>query len=358
MSERKVNLNEEQCWQAVQDRDAASDGVFIFAVKTTGIYCRPSCPARRPKRENVRFFALNREAEAAGFRACRRCCPTEMSKDQRHNTAIEAICRLIETRLAAGERAPKLDELMALTGLSKFYVQRLFKARMGMTPSAYAIAKADERLRAQLQEGSGVLAAAVDTGRSGTAQFYARASQILGMAPSDYRQGGRRQNLWYAYAETGLGLMMVAGTIAGVSSIRFGESKSALLTELRALFAKAELVEAGAAMADEIDEIVRHIELPEQAMDLPLDIQGTAFQQQVWQALSAIALGEIRTYSEIATAIGAPSASRAVANACGANPLAVVVPCHRVVRGDGTLGGYRWGIERKRQLLAREGLDV
>lgn len=334
-------------WAAVLARDSQCDGAFVFAVRTTGIYCRPGCPARRPKRENVVFFENTRAAEAAGFRACLRCHP------DRPTTAPPAIaqaCQLIE----ASETSPSLDRLAQAAGLSRFHFHRVFKSELGMTPKQYAEALRQERARKALAGGGSVTEAIYEAGYQNPARFYQQAASALGMRPGDYKAGGRGQVIWYALAECALGRVLIAGTARGLCAIFLGDRDEDLRADLEARFPSARLIAADEAMAGCVAETLRYIEWPEALFKLPLDIQGTAFQQKVWAALRDIPFGETATYAQIAREIGAPSATRAVASACGANPVAVAVPCHRVVRADGGMGGYRWGVARKQALLGRE----
>ncbi len=335
-------------WQAVLARDRASDGAFVFAVRTTGIYCAPGCPARRPKPENVIFFETAAEAEAAGFRPCRRCRP-DASRDAQGDV-VQRACRLI----AESDAPPPLAVLAEAAGMSRFHFQRVFKRELGMTPKQYAETLRQARARAALPVAETVTAALYDAGYESAARFYARAGGALGMSPSDYKAGGRGQTIWYALADSIVGRVLIAGTTLGISAIFFGGADDTLESALRARFPAARLVAADGPMSDCVGETLAYIELPKGAFRLPLDIQGTAFQHKVWDALRDIPFGETASYAEIARSIGAPSATRAVANACGANPAAVAVPCHRVLRSNGGLGGYRWGIERKRLLLQRE----
>ncbi len=338
-------------WQAICARDASADGAFVFAVTTTGIYCRPSCPARRPKRENVRFFALPREAEAAGFRPCRRCRPRDLSTAQRHALLIEAACRQIET----SAREPTLAELANAAGLSPSYFHRLFRAVVGVTPKHYARTARAGALRQTVRKAPSVTAAAFESGHESLRRFYDRALAALGMTPRAFRAGAEGEVILFAAAPSTLGVVTAAFTRRGVCAVRLNDRAADGEAELRALFPKACLVAAGNRLTSLIAQVVAAIEEPARAAELPLDIRGTAFEQRVWRALRDIPVGTTASYSAIAAGIGAPMAQRAVARACGANPAAVLVPCHRVVRADGGLGGYRWGIARKERLLAREG---
>jgi len=337
-------------WAAVLSRDRAHDGAFVFAVRTTGIYCRPGCPARRPKPENVVFFESARAAEDAGFRACLRCRPQAATGDSAPFQAVLRACRLI----AESETPPALGTLADAAGMSRFHFQRVFKRELGMTPKQYADAQRQARARAALRPAATVTEALYDAGYDSAARFYAQASRALGMSPGDYKAGGRGQAIWYALSDSALGRVLIAGTQHGLCAIFFGDDDDALRSDLRARFPQADVFAADEPMARWVAETLAYIELPKGAFRLPLDIQATAFQHKVWHALRDIPFGEIATYADIARRIGSPSAARAVANACGANPLAVAIPCHRVRRADGSLGGYRWGCERKRRLLARE----
>jgi AraC family transcriptional regulator of adaptative response/methylated-DNA-[protein]-cysteine methyltransferase len=342
--------HDEARWAAVLARDHAYDGAFVFAVRTTGVYCRPGCPARRPKPENVVFFESAQAAEGAGFRACLRCRPDAATGDGAHLQAVLRACRLI----AESETPPTLGALADAAGMSRFHFQRVFKRELGMTPKQYADGQRQARARAALRSAATVTEALYNAGYDSAARFYAQAGRALGMSPGDYKAGGRGQAIWYALADSALGRVLVAGTARGLCAILFGDADAALEAELRTRFPNARLVAADDAMRECVAEAVTYIDMPKGVFHLPLDIQGTAFQQKVWAALRDIPFGETATYAELAQRIGTPSATRAVASACGANPAAVAVPCHRVLRSDGGLGGYRWGIERKRRLLDRE----
>lgn len=337
-------------WQAVLARDPAADGHFVYAVRTTGVYCRPSCPSRAARRENVRFFTLHAEAEAAGFRPCRRCRPDQPSVTQRHVLAVEQACRRIE----AAEGPVRLEVLASEAGLSPHHFHRIFRRITGVTPKAYETAVRARRTAAGLREATSVTEAIYAGGYAAPSRFYAQAGGLLGMTPRAWRAGGRGVRIRHAVAQSWLGPVLVAATDRGVCAIRFGEDAETLVAGLRASFPQAELVAGDPAFAALVSEVVARIAAPGQAFDLPLDIQGTAFQQRVWAALRAIPPGNTATYAEIAARIGQPGAARAVGRACGANPVAVAIPCHRAVRGDGGLGGYRWGLARKRRLLERE----
>jgi AraC family transcriptional regulator, regulatory protein of adaptative response / methylated-DNA-[protein]-cysteine methyltransferase len=344
-------------WDAVNARDRSMDGVFYYAVMTTGIYCRPSCPSKRPRRENVVFFRAREAAERAGFRACKRCKPDSVrARDQRDPNAqiVEKVCRYIDTH---PDTPVTLEALGRALGISPFYLQRTFKAVTGITPRAYGDARRLDSLKAGLREGHSVTRSLYDAGYGSSSRLYERASSQLGMTPARYRKQGAGIAIHYTIAPTPIGNMLLAATDRGVCSIQFGDGLSTLENELRVEYPKAELVRSDRKLRDHVKKL-RAILSGEPAaslpLDIPLDIQATAFQRRVWEALQAIPRGETKSYSKIATEIGHPKAARAVARACATNPVAVAIPCHRVVREDGALGGYRWGLERKKKLLARE----
>lgn len=346
-------LNPDDCWDAVLRRDAADDGRFYFSVATTGVYCRPSCPARRPKRENVRFHASREAAERAGFRPCRRCRPDAPSIGERYaNLAAEA-CRLIES----AEEAPDLAALARQAGMSPYHFHRVFKAVTGVTPKAYAAAHRRQRVREALTRPQSVTAALYDAGFNSSGRFYAAAPSTLGMRPGDYKAGGANVVVRYAITECSLGFILVAATEKGVCAILMGDAPEPLARDLARRFQKAQLIGGDAAFGETVAAVVDFVEAPERPFPLPLDIRGTAFQERVWRALQEIPLGQTASYTEIAAKLGRPRAVRAVAGACAQNPLAVAIPCHRVVRADGGLAGYRWGLKRKEALLAREASD-
>jgi AraC family transcriptional regulator of adaptative response/methylated-DNA-[protein]-cysteine methyltransferase len=339
---------DEARWGAVAARDKGADGAFLFGVITTGIYCRPGCASRTPRRENVRFFATADEAERAGLRACKRCDPRGEAAP-RPAAAVARACAQIE----AAEQPPTLGELADAAGMSPYHFHRVFKAATGVTPAAYWRARRDERLRQGLRAGGSVGAAIYEAGFGSASGAYEGAA--LGMTPATYRAGARGERISYAVAGSYLGPVLVAATERGVCAIEFGDDAPALRGRLAARFPGAELQEGDAAFAATVARVVAFIEAPAGGLDLPLDIQGTAFQRRVWAALRAIPAGQTASYAEVARRVGQPGAARAVAQACAANTLAVAIPCHRVLRGDGDLGGYRWGAGRKRQLLEREG---
>lgn len=337
-------------WAAVCAKDASFDGTFYFSVSTTGIYCRPSCPARPAKRAHVRFHATRADAEAAGFRPCKRCRPDAPPLRQLYAERIARACRLIEV----AEQTPELAELAATAGLSPYHFHRVFKAAVGITPKAYAMACRSTRLREYLGSGASVTDAVYNAGYGSSSRFYAQTKEVLGMTPTRYRRGAAGETLRFAFGESALGKVLVAVSSQGVAAILLGDCADALNEDFAARFAGATLVSADAQLEETVSVVVRFVEATDTNLALPLDIRGTAFQHQVWEALRKIPAGTTATYAEIAKKMGRPTATRAVAAACAANPLAIAVPCHRVVRSDGGLSGYRWGVDRKRALLNRE----
>jgi AraC family transcriptional regulator of adaptative response/methylated-DNA-[protein]-cysteine methyltransferase len=334
-------------WQAVIGRDRRADGQFYFSVATTGVYCRPSCGARQPRRENVAFHATTEAAVRAGFRPCKRCRPDETD---RQATAVAEACRLI----AGAETPPSLTELAAAVGMSQYHFHRVFKAATGVTPKAYADAERARRVRAALDISDTVTEAIYDAGFNSNGRFYASAPGRLGMTPTRFRSGGAGETVRFAIGQTSLGAILVAATDKGIVAIQFADDPDALLRDLQDRFPKARLVGGDAEFEALVARVVGGVENPVAGIDLPLDVRGTAFQQRVWQALREIPTGKTVSYAEIAERIGAPKSARAVAGACAANDIAVAIPCHRVVRNDGAVSGYRWGVERKRALLDRE----
>ena len=343
-------IEQDPRWAALAARSVAADGTFFYSVRTTGVYCRPSCGARLPRPENVRFHATREEAELAGFRPCKRCRPDRASLAEQHAATVTEICRLIET----SSRVPALDALAARAGMSPFHFHRVFKAVTGLTPRAYAAAHRGERVRRELGKAPTVTAAIYDSGYSSNGRFYGESEQMLGMTPTEYRAGGTKAEIRFAVGECSLGSILVARSERGVCAIFLGDDPDALTRELQDRFPRATLIGGDAAFEDVVAKVVGLIEAPGTGVDLPLDVRGTAFQQRVWRALREIPAGSTASYREVARRIGAPRAVRAVAHACAVNPVAVAIPCHRVVRSDGGLAGYRWGVERKRELLERE----
>ena len=337
-------------WAAVQARSAAADGSFWYSVQSTGVYCRPSCAARTPRPENVRFHASCADAEHAGFRPCQRCRPQQPSATAHHAALVTQACRILEA-----EDTVPLDALAARVGLSSSHLHRIFKQATGLTPKGYAAAQREQRVRSALTQSSDTVTEALyGAGYQSSSRFYEKSAQVLGMTPGRYRAGGVAQQIRFAVGQCSLGAILVAHSGQGLCAILLGDDPDALVRDLQDRFAQAELVGGDAGYESLVARVVAFVEAPGRGLDLPLDVRGTAFQQRVWQALRSIPAGQTASYAEIAARIGAPTATRAVAQACGANALAVAIPCHRVVRSDGALSGYRWGVERKRALLARE----
>jgi AraC family transcriptional regulator, regulatory protein of adaptative response / methylated-DNA-[protein]-cysteine methyltransferase len=337
-------IDQDEAWAAFERRDRRWDGQVIGAVTTTGIYCKPSCPARRPKREHVLFFADGEGARAAGYRACLRCKPDEVGRDR------EAVARAV-TLIERAEEPPRLDDLASAVGYAPHHFQRLFTREMGVSPAVYARGLRAGRAQKNLRKDRSVTEAIYESGYSAPSRFYADAKDRMGMTPSAWRDGGRGETIRYAMLDTPLGTMLVAATAKGICRLTFDEDVAAL----KRRFPNAAIVPADTAMASLISGVLQAIETPTAAPDLPIDVAGTAFQEAVWRELRKIPAGETRSYADIAAAIGEPGAVRAVGTANGSNPIAVLVPCHRVIRSDGTLGGYAGGLDRKRKLLAAEG---
>jgi AraC family transcriptional regulator of adaptative response/methylated-DNA-[protein]-cysteine methyltransferase len=338
-------------WKSVVNRDPKADGTFFYSIKTTGVYCRPSCGARLALPENVQYHLTTEDAERAGFRACKRCKPNQAGIAAENADKIAKACRWIKQ----SEKIPTLGELATHVGMSPFYFHRTFKSLTGLTPNAYAKAHRHQRVRASLQKSSSVTDAIYDAGFNSSGRFYENTNKALGMTPTKFRDGGKGADIFFAIGKATLGSILVAQSNKGVCSILIGDDPEALVRNLQDQFPKANLIGDEAGYQDLVAKVVGLIEKPELGFDLPLDIRGTAFQQRVWKALQRIPPGSTATYTDIAKQIGMPKAVRAVAQACGANALAVAIPCHRVIRNDGSLSGYRWGIERKRILLDREG---
>jgi AraC family transcriptional regulator of adaptative response/methylated-DNA-[protein]-cysteine methyltransferase len=342
--------SDESRWAAVVRRDRAADGQFYYSVSTTGVYCRPSCAARLARRQNVSFHATQQDALKAGFRPCRRCKPDQPSLVEQYASKVAEACRLIES----AEQAPSLETLAQAAGLSRYHFHRIFKAVTGVTPKAYAAAHRGQRTRKHLMSSNTVTEAIYDGGFNSNTRFYAQSDQLLGMKPGAFRKGGANTRIRFAVGQCSLGAILVAATDKGVCAIAFGDDPDALVQDLQDRFDRAQLIGGDAEFEQLVAKVVGFVEQPSLGLDLPLDVRGTAFQQRVWQALREIPAGATISYLEIAQRIGAPKAVRAVAQACAANAIAVAIPCHRVVRNDGALSGYRWGVERKRALLARE----
>jgi AraC family transcriptional regulator of adaptative response/methylated-DNA-[protein]-cysteine methyltransferase len=337
-------------WAAIVAHDAAADGAFFYSVKTTGVYCRPSCGARAPRPENVGFHGSTAAAEAAGFRPCRRCRPDEPPLAERQAALVASLCRLID----GAESPPNVQQLAGQAGVSVHHLHRLFKKQTGLTPKAYAEAERARRLREGLIDGSTVTDAVYAAGFNSSGRFYEQADRLLGMTPRRYRAGGQQAEIRFAIGQCSLGAILVAASERGICAILLGDDPDILAHDLQDRFPQASLIGGDAGFEAWVAAVVGLLEAPGIGLNLPLDIRGTAFQQRVWQALCDIPPGRTASYAEIARRIGAPQAIRAVAGACAANALAVAIPCHRVVRTDGSLSGYRWGVERKRALLTRE----
>ena len=337
-------------WSSVLARDARADGTFWYSVASTGVYCRPSCGSRTPRPENVRFHASRAAAERAGFRACRRCKPDQPALAEQHAALVTAACRAID----AADAAPALAQLARDAGLSPFHFHRVFKAVTGLTPKQYANAQRHQRVRSALTRAASVTDAVYDAGYNSSARFYEKSAAILGMQPRSYRAGGADARIRFAVGECSLGAILVAQSERGICAILLGDDADALTPQLQDRFPNAQLSGGDAAFERIVAQVVGFVEAPRNGLELPLDVRGTAFQQRVWQALRKIPAGKTVSYAEIATRIGAPRAVRAVAGACAANMHAVAIPCHRVIKRDGALSGYRWGVERKQALLVRE----
>lgn len=349
-------MDEQGMWRAVEARDAGADGAFVFAVTTTGIYCRPSCPARRPKRSNVRFFGTPTLAEGAGFRACRRCRPDAGAEADPQVARVRRACALIDRALEEGaERLPTLEELAARLGGSPHHLQRTFKRVTGVSPAQYADARRLARLKRSLKQGEEVTHALYDAGYGASSRLYERAPGQLGMTPAAYAKGGKGARIAWAAAPSPLGLIMAAATEKGVCFLSLGDDEAALLAELGREFPDAELARDDAVLAQWLRRALAYLEGRTPHLELPLDVRATAFQRRVWEELMRIPAGETRTYTQLAERLlGNPKARRAVARACATNPVSLAIPCHRVLREDGGLGGYRWGLQRKRALLDAE----
>ena len=354
VASRKMSMwkdDSEERWQAVIARDSGFDGRFVFAVSSTGIYCRPSCPSRRPLRERVSFFPLPEAAEQAGFRACRRCHPKRARLVDPHVTMVQRACRLIEKNQ---DETMNLETLRKHLGLSSFHLQRTFKNIMGITPREYAEACRTNRFKSSVRGGESVTGAMYDAGYGSSSRLYERAGAELGMTPATYSRAGHEMVIDYATAKSPLGYLLVAATSKGICAVRLGDTAEALEADLRSEYAAAQIRKSDGPLDDALKQILDHLNGKQPNLALPLDIRATAFQRQVWQALQSIPYGATRSYSDVAKSIGRPQAVRAVARACASNPVALVIPCHRVIREDKSMGGYRWGLGRKEALLEKE----
>ena len=350
-----IALDPETCWEAVQRRDASQDGRFFIGVTTTGVYCRPSCAARHPLRQNVRFYATPQEAERDGLRPCKRCNPLAALTADPNAERIRDICRYIETH---SDEPLKLADLAERAQLSPFHFQRSFKAVVGLTPKQYVDAMRLKHFKKNLKDAKDVTAAVYDAGYGSASRVYEQADTRLGMTPNQYRKGGRDVTISYATIDTAVGLMMIGATDRGLCFVQFGDSNRDMLAQLKREYPQANIEPMREPHSGEfqkwVEALRNHLAGSQPHLDLPMDIRATAFQMRVWNYLQSIPYGEVQSYTEVAEAIGQPTAARAVAHACATNPLAIVIPCHRVLRGTGELAGYRWGLERKRALIDRE----
>jgi AraC family transcriptional regulator, regulatory protein of adaptative response / methylated-DNA-[protein]-cysteine methyltransferase len=343
-----LSSDQDELWRAVLERDRSADGKFVYAVKTTGVYCRPSCPSRRPKRESAEFFEKPADARRAGYRSCLRCLPDQPDAQSKW---IAECCHLLERDL---DRSVSLAELAAHAGISVFHLQRTFKQHLGVTPREYQDALRMRRVKQGLSGGSSITDAIYDAGFNSVSRFYEKAGEHFGMSPFTYKRGGSGQAIRFTMFPCAIGTAIIATTDQGVCSVAFGDDESALESNLRAQFAQALIVRDGAGLQNHVEALKSYLEGHRMSFDLPMDIRATAFQERVWRLLAAIPYGETRTYSQIAEQLGQPTAARAVATACASNAIAVLIPCHRVVGKNGSLSGYRWGIDRKRKLLETE----
>ena len=349
-------LNDQRCWNAVTSRNAEQDGRFYFGVVTTGVYCRPSCPARQPLRKNVRFYETPGAAERDGLRPCLRCHPLAGRADEAAIQNVHKLCAFIQQNCESGEPLT-LETLAEQAGWSPFHLHRTFKGVLGITPKQWLDACRVKSLKTKLRQSSSVTAAVYDAGFGSSSRVYEQVDQKLGMTPAQYRQGGKDVNISYAFANTSLGLLLAAATDRGLCFVELGADPETMLAELRAEFPHAKIAESNPdprVMGAWIKALTNYLQGDQIPPDLPLDLHGSVFQLKVWRYLQTIPAGEVRTYGEVAKAIGEPGAARAVGTACGSNKVALVIPCHRVIRGDRGLGGYRWGMERKQSLLDDE----
>lgn len=352
--EKAAAITADPRWSSLISRDAKADGTFFYSVQSTGVYCRPSCASRVPNPENVLFYSTAVEAERAGFRPCKRCTPNELALAQQHAAKIAEACRTIEQ----SETEPSLAALAARAGMSSFHFHRLFRSITGLTPKRYAAAHRIKTVRQKLSASDTVTEAIYAAGYNSNGRFYANSNQALGMTPSAFRSGGRHTEIRFAVGESTLGSILVAHSGRGICAIFLGDDPGQLVRDLQDHFPNAVLIGGDEAFEQLVARVVGFVEQPSIGLDLPLDIRGTAFQQRVWQALRELPVGATASYSTIAERIGSPGSARAVAQACAHNNLAVAIPCHRVVRNDGSPSGYRWGVERKHILLERESRSV
>jgi AraC family transcriptional regulator of adaptative response/methylated-DNA-[protein]-cysteine methyltransferase len=343
--------NRDVFWHAVETKDARFNGTFFFAVQTTGIYCKPSCAARTPKRQNVQFFDTQQKAEKQGFRACQRCKPNNESAADPQVEMVLKVCQLVEENL---EDNVSLEYLSEMTGMSAHHLQRTFKSILGITPKQYATALKVKNFKEQVQRGEDVAGAMYEAGFGSSRALYEKASENLGMTPAAYKSKGKGMKITYTVADSDIGKMLVARTERGICSVTFGDSAKELVETLKQEFSAADVKEDKSGLTESVKTILQLLEGKQKKVTLPLDVQATAFQLQVWDTLRKIPYGETRSYKEVAESMGRPTAARAVARACATNPVALVTPCHRVVRENGDLSGYRWGVERKKEILAKE----
>ena len=352
VAETTQNVADEELWRVVMARDAKFDGAFVYAVSSTHVYCRPSCPSRRPRRNQVAFYPVPEVAERMGFRACRRCRPDQDAFAGSRAEMVRAVCRLIRD---SSDSTPTLAMLGDQLEVSPHHLQKTFKSVMGISPRQYADACRLGILKSKLKGGWSVADALYEVGYGSSSRLYEPASAKLGMTPAEYGRGGRSTRIAYVIVDCPMGLLLVAATERGICSVTLGDGEDALIHGLFAEYYSSDIrLDGDGVIKGWVDAILDHLSGNLPLLDLPLDIRATAFERAIWGQLQKIPFGETRSYGEVATALGRPNAARAVARACGANPVALVIPCHRVVRQDGTLGGYRWGIERKAQLLAQE----
>lgn len=341
-------------WEAVLSRDASRDGEFVYAVRSTRVYCRPGCPSRRPRREQVQFFRSPEAAKSAGYRACLRCRPDDPGTGAKNSAQEKIVARVCEAIGQHDEGVPNLERLASSAGVSPHSLLRIFRKKMGITPRQYADAVRLSKLKSGLQKGSDVTTAMYDAGYGSSSRLYEQAGAQLGMTPSTYRHGGRGMHISYTIENCALGKLLVGATERGISAVYLGDRDRALQKALRKEYPHANLQRDDSSLGKWVRPVVANIGGANQSLDLPIDVQATALQRRVWEELRKIPRGQTRSYGEIAAAIGRPAATRAVASACATNRLAIVVPCHRVVRRGGTISGYRWGVQRKRALLEQE----
>ena len=351
-----VNVSDDQLWQAVVAKDVRFDGQFVFAVSSTGVYCRPSCPSRRAHRERVKFFDLPEAAEQAGFRACLRCQPKRARVMDPQMELVQRVCRVLNS--SDSDETHKLADLASHAGVSVFHLQRTFKRVMGISPRQYLAARRIDNFKDLLRKGDSVTSALYDSGFNSSSRLYEHASEELGMTPATYSRGGRGAQISFTIVDSAMGRLLVAMTERGVCAVRMGDNDLDLEKDLRAEFPEAQIERADSLLREPVQKILNHLDNNEPRLDLPLDIRATAFQRQVWEKLREIPYGQTASYADIAKALGKPGAVRAVGRACATNPVALVIPCHRVVREDKSLGGYRWGLERKEKLLKKEAADL